>query len=242
MNTSGYVDLKYLLSSLKNDLGMHDFDRDDETLLQWFIDGFSELNMFSGEYGVKSVWLTMDSLGRIEFPSDYISYVGVGIAYNGRFWSYGRDGRIISTMDYSCGVGVPNSEHGELVSAQTEPIASFAQEGGWNFNWFKEDRDRREFTFDNINNTEVLLIYRTTGISLEAETTYIARICVPYLKEYCQFKLSRRNNNNYNRATIIDNECRMLSAGKILKKELRKMRFDEITDVINSASKQTFKR
>jgi hypothetical protein len=231
--TSGLVTIKYIVANFRNYKGID--DRYNIKFKQWVIDCFSELGMDGMPTSIKNKWLTMSDNFTIDFPDDYIDYVVIGVPYGGRMWSFTKDEGIITTRSEECGDITLDANRGEGQN-RGEPVKdAYGMPGGLNETYFVDDKKNRRFVFRGKQQSEVLLIYKTTGISLTGETL-IPRQYVATIRAYLHFKWSEFTDQPENKQMKL--EARYYYEKKKLRKKEYKITMDEIKDVFYSSLSQ----
>jgi len=237
-DTSGLITIKYIVASYRNNKGYD--SRLDETFRQWVIDCYSDMNMDGLGTAVKSEWVAVNAdTQTIDFPSDYIDYEAIGMPLNGRLWTFTRDDKLIDTLTIECGAETTDADRGEGIDREQYVGNAYGMPGGVNETYFKEDKRNRRFILSGVNRSEVLLVYRTTGVSL-TEETFIPRTYLKAIKAYLDWMMSERIDEA--EVKQIKKEGRYEYERRILRKRDRKMTMDEIKDVFYSTTGQVPKR
>jgi len=144
------------------------------------MDGMRDLNLYTVK-GERIQWLSMTDTNCINLPSDYLSFIKLGVPIGGRLWSFSYDGSIIAPTTMSNGVETLDATKGEGVSAvqgkfnpdgTSVPYNSsgYNSTGGHNNYNFTFDLENRRLVLDGIDRTQVLLVYKSNGISASGET------------------------------------------------------------------------
>jgi len=177
MDISGLTTLKRI--SLKcihrNRLSLSEY----KLVFSLAISAMRDLSLFTVKES-RMAWLSMDSVNCINLPSDYLSFIKLGVPIGGRLWSFTLDNGIIIPVTVSDGVETLNSDRGEGVSGvqgkfnpdgTRVPYSSgYNSTGGHNNYNFRFDLENRRLVLDNIDRTQVLLIYKSNGVSASGET------------------------------------------------------------------------
>lgn len=238
MDAAGIVTLRYVVANYRNDFAYD--ERDDERLMQWAIDAYMEMSMRNHTKHFKMEWLTVSAIKTVELPFDFIDYLAVGIPADGQLLTFTRERSIIKTRSESCGAETMDAERGEGVDIDdyvgfhhyTIPMNN--PDG-----YFDIDYQQRRIFLQNVTATEVLLVYKSTGINLDGET-YIPRQAVNAVKAYMQWRMSEKNNHPMNDRNV--NESRWEYEKKMLSRQMSGFTMDEVMDLITKGYSQGAKR
>jgi hypothetical protein len=123
----------------------------------------------------------MDLVNCVSLPSDFLSLIKIGCAINGRFWSFTNDEGIIIPQTIVNGVPTLNGDLGEGQTRVEGKFNSDGSQAGWSFSaytssggvnnyYLKFDYENRRIILDNIDRGDVILVYKSNGISTSGET------------------------------------------------------------------------
>jgi hypothetical protein len=204
VDISGYVNLGQVVDSLINEQEISRKHR--RRFLQVALEGFSrELNLFHLN-SYKGVWLEVSaSLGTVDWPSDYVSFLGIGYNIDGQFWSFTEDDNMIIPQGTVSGQDTLNSDRGENAAAERYSIPSYSTPGGLNSDFYKIDiPNRRIITNGESSRTHLLLYYVSSGVNASGNTVVPIQ-AERALKDYISWRTSKgperdRNEMQYKRS------------------------------------------
>jgi len=81
--TSGMVTIRYVVMSVLNRLGQYDL-KSYKRLVQICIEGYTDLAIWHIGQSLETVYLHMSTAKTVDLPSDFISYVKIGVPINGK--------------------------------------------------------------------------------------------------------------------------------------------------------------
>lgn len=177
----GYITLQHIAASVISDRGID--DRFIEKILGKAIDGYAELNITGIIPSIKVAHLTVTPQNTVSLPNDYVRYSGIGIADNGRMWTFTRNRNILLPANMSCGVYDRNvietntNSQGQISTGYIDPIdrsgegyptGSYTAGGGFNLAYYRIDERRRMIVFLNqqsVSGLTIVLEYYSTGVN-----------------------------------------------------------------------------
>ena len=144
------------------------------------IDAMTQLHLFTVKEN-RMQWLTMTDTNCVNLPSDYLSFIKLGVPIGGRLWSFSLDNDVIVPTSMENGVETLNSTRGEGVSAVQGKFnpdgtsvpynnSGYNSTGGHNNYNFGFDLENRRLVLDGIDRSQVLLVYKSNGVSASGET------------------------------------------------------------------------
>jgi len=139
-------------------------ESEDGEVFQLVIDIMRDLSLFALPQK-KIVKITVDSLGRIPFPSDCLMFLAVGVPRNGRLFTFTKDRSVIQSTDQTYSYEAIDTEYGE---GQTLPLVtsySYGSGGGLSNTNFVLNERRRFIQLTDFIGTEATLHYVSSGIS-----------------------------------------------------------------------------
>lgn len=157
---------------------------------QFVIDGYRELNLVVADEGRIQKLFTMDSNLIINMPDDLIDLKDVYVPRDNGIWSLTRRKEIpVITETYVGAEIIPEDwgegrdiVHGEGIYYQTK--------GGRNtYGYYNADYKKRRIFFRNVDRSEVLLDYNTSGIS-RTDITYIPMSIKGALEAYVMMEMA----------------------------------------------------
>jgi len=157
---------------------------------QFVIDGYKELNLIVLSEGRVQELFTMDENLIIILPDDFIKLNDVFVPKDNAIWSLTRRKEIpVITETYLGGEIIPDDwgagkdiPHGEGIYFQTT--------GGRNTEgYYTIDETKRRLLFRNVDRSEVMLDYNTSGIS-RSDITYIPMMAKAALEAYVMMELA----------------------------------------------------
>jgi hypothetical protein len=182
---------------------------------------------------------TVNEVGILLLPDDYVNYIRIGLIYNGQFWSLTKNDSIDIPQKGICLIDVADANNTDEINFPQG--LNYAQGGGVNVAEYRVDNKGRRIVFNGMmNGVEVVVDYESTGISM-SEKTLIPIKLLPVLKNYLDMILAVRD------ATLP--EYRVKSKEVRFHLSLRKYERsekmptpDEVLDVIRSGYSQSIKR
>lgn len=161
-------------------------------MVQIAIDGYRELNLTVLPEGRNVEKFTMDTNYIIYMPDDLIMVNRICVPLDGLLWPLTNNEKIVPTTSLVGGAETLDTEDGEGVDI-TSLGSAYSTRGGRNTEgYFKVDYKKRRIIFRNVNRTEVLLDYNTSGVSL-TETTYIPTYAKIALEAYIRLYMEYNN-------------------------------------------------
>lgn len=165
------------------------------------VDGVRELNILYATNTRKMVSLPLDGNFTVSFPDDFENFVGVGTMYRDKLYYLTRD------------EGIIDPELMDSVPTENDKLYSYAYgaKGGSNAKgYYRVDFDNRRILLSNTSLEEVILIYNSSGVSIDSDT-YIPTIFKEALEAYIAYENVRydfrvpenkvyRSEQNYNKA------------------------------------------
>lgn len=135
------------------------------------IDGYQDLRLHYVEEGKEIVKLPVNTtLKSVDFPSDMIRFIKLGIIVNGEFITFTRKDSINPTTSES-GSEYYDTTIGEGEDIQDNYNDGLMTRGGVNTDgYFYIDYKNRRITLRNYTATTVWLHYITSGVHLDSET------------------------------------------------------------------------
>lgn len=193
--TPGVVTLRHVVMSVLNlmeDYTMRHFYR----LMQIAIEGFSYLNLWHLD-NIEVVYLTINSNKVAALPADFVDWLKIGIAINGRLRVITRHDNILLPRLADDGVTtVGNMDAGESQDATSLIYFSghfsnnqyvgglFGLAGGFDDAYYRVDRERRTITIiGTVTDNRLVLEYISSGVRLDGSTA-IPREAIPALRSY----------------------------------------------------------
>lgn len=154
---------------------------------QLLIRGYMDIMRFHSGYSLKQVQLPVDStLKSVTLPSDYESFIAIGVPSSGRLKLFVRDDRIpISTIEIG-GDEVFDTDLGVGVDIGDNAFIGFGEGSNYKELYTIDERNNR-IILNGFNSAEVILWYTSSGVSV-TETTYIPVRFIEALEYYVLWK------------------------------------------------------
>jgi hypothetical protein len=151
------------------------------TLAELLVDAVREMNLYTGNEGIKWKKITPGSINDVDFPSDLEEFVAVGVPLDGRLWLLSPEKSMIRTTTEVSGSETQDSTDGEGVSLRNETISNYYTTGGFNpEGYYTVDFTNRRLLLNSVNKSEVILVYKVSGITTDA-TPYIPSKYIAFL-------------------------------------------------------------
>ncbi len=157
---------------------------------QMVIDGYRELNLTVSSEGRIRQLFTMDDNYIIELPDDFLVMYDIYVPYDNAIWSLTRRKEIPIVTETELGAEVIPEEWGGGEDIPHGTGIYYQRTGGRNLEgYYTIDEEKRRIHFRNIDRSEVLLDYGTSGVN-RTETTYIPMQIKPALEAYVMMEAS----------------------------------------------------
>lgn len=148
-------------------------DSDYKKFFQIAIRGYMDLRIHVVKEGKKQDVLTVSDINKVDFPSDFIDFVSIGIVEGGKIWKLSPNKDFIVTTTEVGGVETQDEDSGEGVTIPNESVSGYYVRGGSNTKgYYQIEWDKRRIGLINVTDDTVVLTYETSGTSLSG-TTYI---------------------------------------------------------------------
>ena len=204
VKSSGVVSLRYCVMSTFNEIGSYN-PRQYNRYLQFAIDCFRELNL-KVMRRVEVAYLTINDIGVVSLPSDFVDYIAIGINRGGEVITLTKNDKLMLPRNYTDGELVPISYDSSDISSYSLDTTSnvvftdhfyqgeyvpalYGLGGGFNEGYYRIDYENRLLVIKNdlLRGQEVILEYISTGISLTGSTIVPVQ-CLPSIKAYIHWK------------------------------------------------------
>lgn len=151
---------------------------------QMLIDGYRELNLVVSDEGRIRALFTMDENFIIDLPDDLLILNDVFVPYENGIWSLTQRTDIPIITETLAGAEViPDDWGGGRDIIHGEGVY-FQATGGRNYEgYYTVDEDKRRIHFRNVNRSEVMLDYNSSGIN-RTDVTFIPMTIKPALEAY----------------------------------------------------------
>jgi hypothetical protein len=170
-------------------------DSDYKKFFQIAIRGYMDLRIHVVKEGKKQDVLTISDINKVNFPSDFIDFVSIGVVDGGKIWKLSQNNDFIVTTTEVAGVETQDSDEGEGVSIPNESVSGYYARGGSNDKgYYQIEWDKRRIGLINVTKDTVILTYITSGSSLSG-TTYIPVKYAPALQSYIAWWSIALNDN-----------------------------------------------
>lgn len=208
------------------------------------IDGYRDINLFHLGNAKKAI-LRMNDISCIDLPDDYQAFISLGIAYNGSYWTFTKDGTLVSPSAEVNGVEVLQTE--DQTVAGSFSFGSYSSTGGSNDYSYMIEESKRRIVINGLPNSNVTLTYISTGISMTEETA-IPKYTEEALLAWCRWKFAENDPGFSQGARYSAPMNKVMYEEDQYYKQLRQIDFvnsstiEQIYDAIYSTWKQTPKR
>lgn len=155
----------------------------DPMLYQLVIDGMKDLSLFTLPFK-NTIKITVDSLGRLQLPTDYLMFLAVGIPRDGRLFTFTRENLIVQTSDKTYSYEAFDTEYGENQSLPIRSTFSYGSTGGQNDTYFVINERLRYIQLIDFTGTEATLHYVSSGITSNPEGVEIPLVAEEALIAY----------------------------------------------------------
>lgn len=182
---SGTTTIRRIVSKIKS-RGRIPEDRDAH-VYQLVIDAVTSLSL-STSPAKNVVKLPVDSLGRIQLPSDYMSFLSVGTPYAGRLFTFTRDKMMVQSSDKTYVYESFDTEYGENQSVPATYHYSYGKGGGVNEVTFHINERQRYVQLIGFTGAECTLHYISSGITDNPEGVEIPKIAEPAILAYALWR------------------------------------------------------
>jgi hypothetical protein len=198
---------------------------------QFVIKGYQELNLTTIPEGVRIEKFTMDANYIVYLTDEIVQVNAVYYPIDGKLWSLTKTDKIVPTVSLLNGSEYRDSTDGEGVDITLQDGSLLASTGGNNTEgyWYYDYYNRR-ILFTNVDRSEVLIHYTTSGISLDDET-YIPSYCVDAIHHYVLWKMSMYERDRD--AQLREENLREFNRQKSICRSIQ-FNLDEFLDVIYS--------
>lgn len=139
-------------------------ENDDAEIYQLVIDTMRDLSLFTLPHK-QIVKITVDSLGRVQLPTDYLMFLGIGVPKNGRFYTFTKDKSVVQTSDQTYSYEAVDSAYGEGESPTRISQFNYGAGGGLSETTFVINERRGFIQLTDFIGTESTLYYVSSGIS-----------------------------------------------------------------------------
>lgn len=147
--------------------------------------GFFDLQLYAMDR-VKTAYLTPNSVGIVNLPSDYVDYVSIGINVQGEMWTLGLNQNLIGEGDPDINCGALVKETGQNCYVAPGLQYNFSDHfrgaqyiggvyglgGGLNGDYYKVDKRNRRIILrnNNLGNNKLVVEYISTGVEFCGDT------------------------------------------------------------------------
>lgn len=190
--SDAFVSIRYCVMNSINRVGDNSMN-EYFYLLQLAIDMVRELNIYHQD-SIEVAYLIPNEAGIVEYPSDMIEYIKIGIPINGQLYNLTVNNNMLLNRATKCGVDIRQIETGASVPVDagytyashmrgnTFITGLYGLGGGFNTAYFRDDKTARQFQFDGIvPNREIIMEYKSTGLKAGS---IISAAAIPVIREY----------------------------------------------------------
>ena len=139
-------------------------ESEDGEIFQLVIDTMRDLSLFSLPQK-QIVKITVDGLGRVPLPKDYLMFLAVGVPRNGRIFTFTKDKSIVQTTDQTYAFEAVNTEYGEGQKLPLVTSFNYGSGGGLSNTNFVLNERRGFIQLTDFVGTDATLYYVSSGIS-----------------------------------------------------------------------------
>lgn len=205
---------------------------------QLAIKGYKEMNLTTIPEGVRIEKFTMDSNYIIYLNDDIIQVNNVYVPIDGKLWSLTKSTDMVPTVSFSVSE-FRDPLDGEGVNiVEQEGLIYSATGGNNNEGYWYYDYANRRILFTNVNRSEVLVHYTTSGVSLD-ESTFIPSYAVDAIEHFVLWKLSLFTSSRD--VQTRDEHKREYERQKTICRGIQ-FNFDEFKDTVYSTFFTSFRR
>ena len=163
------------------------------TIKQFVLDGYRELNYVVTDNGRVVELFEMNENKIIEMPDDLIVLNDVFVPLENAIWSLTRRKEIPIVTETELGAEVYPEGWGDGQDIPDGFGVYFQTRGGRNNEgYYTVDEEKRRILFRNIDRSEVMLDYNTSGIN-RTNQTYVPMIAKPALEAYVMMECAAYN-------------------------------------------------
>jgi len=131
---------------------------------QMLTNGVRDLKLFH-DSTIRRVIVAMDSNYVVDFPSDLLSFIRIGIPVNGKLHTFTEDKNLLA-------ITTVTDVYDWTDSIDEKSTDSFGARGGKNTDYFNIDWENDRIVFNSPSQrSEVILHYTSSGIDLTTETS-----------------------------------------------------------------------
>lgn len=199
------------------------------------IEGYMELNITTISNATHLKEYTMDVNNVVYLDRDVLNVEDVVIPIDGKMWSLTRNKHIVPPNVEL----VPESGQGAGTDITAELGVYYAARGGNNTEgYYKYEKDKRRLVFTNIERSNVIVLYTSSGVSMSG-ITYIPKEVRSAISNYVLWQLEHLSpKNKFNKALSYKQEYERQ------KSILRNMDFNwiEFKDAVYSTLTASFYR
>lgn len=185
-DSSGWITIKQMTNEILfetgHDMGMY------KKFFHHIINGVRELNKFHYD-NVKTTKVTCNSIGVIDFPSDYVNFVNISMNFGGLLYPLTRQDAIVRTTTLVNGAETLDSSIGEGVSLDKGANYRYSTLGAKNDYYYTIVERDNSIIVVNTPTRTFFLQYISSGIDLEdGNDTQIPQKIKEALKQYVMYK------------------------------------------------------
>lgn len=154
---------------------------------QMCINGMRDLSLFTLPHK-NAIKISVDSLGRLQLPTDYLMFLAVGVPRDGRLWTFTRDNLLVQTSDKTYAYEAFDTVYGEDQTLPVRSTFTYGSTGGVNDVYFVINERLGYIQLTDFSGTEATLHYVSSGISENADGVQIPLIAKDALVAYILWK------------------------------------------------------
>ena len=172
-NIKSVTTFKEVIANVMNDLGLAQDMGNYARFLQFTIRIYKNYLRMHHLKTIETIRLRMTEINTIDLPDDYMGFVALGFAENGRMYRMTKDATIVIPTSEDCSVETLDAteDYEENIQQETDADAvGYGVPGGINQYYYKLDLENNRIIIYGPNRTWVTLSYISTGIKLNGET------------------------------------------------------------------------
>ena len=163
-DSSGWITIKQMTNEI-----LFETERDPgfyKKCMHHVINGVREMNKFHID-NVRTSKVTCNSIGVINMPGDYISFVGLYMNYGGLMYSLTRQDKIVRTTTLDDGAQTFDSDIGEGIALDTGGDYRYSTSGAKNDFYYTLDERNSTIIVREVPTRTFFLQYVSSGIDLD---------------------------------------------------------------------------
>ena len=199
-------------------------------------DGIRNMHIHDFNVVVTKVVSVDSTTKTFDYPDDYVRYTSVSTAFDGRWWTFTRDDRLVPLQDDSAisqdiQSSIPNV-------ATTLTGTSLSDGGGRNNYYFKPDDKNRRFLVGGFDADVVVLRYISNGLNTSGDVNVPDHAAIA-LEDWTRWRMSIHNREAVH---VQGNNENIYIKSRLAMRKVALPNLDEIYDTIYRSSGQGARR